>query len=168
MARDSEGGYHLSDSMMRSKGKKPMPGKPMSSGIGAKPALGAKPAGPGMGGGAPGNSAGHTTLHDHGDGTFHTEGADGQREEHPHIGHALMHMAGAHSDGIHHHAHHDGMGGSITSHHHDGMQVHGPHEHGSSDEAADHMKGVMDGQDEAGSEQMTETPNDGDNNLHGL
>lgn len=32
------------------------------------------------------------TLHSHGDGTFHTETEDGERVEHPHIGHALNHI----------------------------------------------------------------------------
>ena len=44
-----------------------------------------------------GATMGHTTLHDHGDGTFHTEGHDGEHVEHPHIGHALAHMGAKHS-----------------------------------------------------------------------
>ncbi len=40
----------------------------------------------------------HTTLHDHGDGTFHTETHDGQREEHPNLPHALAHLHGIHGD----------------------------------------------------------------------
>jgi hypothetical protein len=88
-----------------------------------------------------------TTLHDHGDGTFHTESADGMREEHPHIGHALMHIAGKHSEGMHHHAHNDGAG--ITTHHHmgNGGQVSGPHEHESPETAMDHMGKVMNGEE---------------------
>ena len=37
-------------------------------------------------------SAASTTLHDHGDGTFHTEGHDGDMQEHPSLDHAMQHM----------------------------------------------------------------------------
>jgi len=97
-----------------------------------------------------GDGSAHTTLHDHGDGTFHTESHDGEKTEHPHIGHALMHMAGKHSVGRHFHAHHDG--GGITTHHHtEEGGTEGPHEHGSTEEAMDHMGSVMNG-DEPNSE----------------
>ncbi len=33
-----------------------------------------------------------TTLHDHGDGTFHTESSDGDMQEHPSLDHAMQHM----------------------------------------------------------------------------
>lgn len=49
-------------------------------------------------------------------GAHHIEHEDGSMTEHPHIGHALMHMAGKHSDGVHHHIHHDGMGGGAMVH----------------------------------------------------
>ena len=39
------------------------------------------------------DGAGHTELHDHGDGTFHTVTPDGEKTEHPHLGHALAHIA---------------------------------------------------------------------------
>jgi hypothetical protein len=144
--------------MRASGGQKPPMATPQASG--PTPTA----TGPGMEGGV------HTTLHDHGDGTFHTEGHDGSREEHPHIGHALVHMGAKHSEGVHMHVHHDGMG--MTSHHHmgGGGQPEGPHEHASADEAADHMKMVMgegeqDG--EGGRDQYDEEPQMS-GNLHGM
>lgn len=79
-----------------------------------------------------------TTLHDHGDGTFHTEGPAGHMD-HPHIGHALMHMAAHHAPGVKHmHVQHDGM--EITSHQagEDG-EVEGPHNHENMEALKDHM-----------------------------
>lgn len=38
----------------------------------------------------------HTTLHDHQDGSFHTEGHDGEHVEHPSIDHAMEHMKAKH------------------------------------------------------------------------
>lgn len=104
----------------------------------------------------PGESIMHTTMHDHGDGTFHTEHEDGTKTEHPSLGHALMHMAAKHAPGDKHmHMHHDGV--NITSHHADeDGEVHGPDEHADGDEAAEHARGVMDG-DEDG-----EVPRHGD------
>lgn len=126
MPKDSGGNFHFnkqradaSDRM----GPKPAPMAAKSDDMSAKPESDG------------GNS---TTLHDHGDGTFHTEPGG---EQHQHIGHALMHMAGKHSTGKHFHAHHDG--GHMTTHHNSDGQTEGPNEHGSSDEAAEEMKGVM-------------------------
>jgi hypothetical protein len=80
-----------------------------------------------------------TTLHDHGDGSYHTEGSDGEKVEHPDIGHALMHMAGKHSDGEHMHAH-KGEDGSLTSHQvGEDKQVQGPHNHENIEALKDHM-----------------------------
>lgn len=76
-----------------------------------------------------------STMVSHGDGSHHIEHEDGSTTEHPHIGHALMHLASKHSDGMHHHAHSDGMGGGHTVHtaaHGEGpehSEEHGPHEH---------------------------------------
>lgn len=82
---------------------------------------------------------GHTTLHAHGDGTYHTEHSDGTRTEHPHIGHAVTHMAKTHEPhGTHMHIHHSG--GSITSHHSkDGEETQGPHDHENIEALKDHM-----------------------------
>lgn len=83
-----------------------------------------------------------TTLHDHGDGTFHTESHDGERMEHPHIGHALMHLAAKHSEGKHMHIHQDGE--ALTSHHVDESgDVEGPHEHATPEELQQHVGDVM-------------------------
>jgi len=70
----------------------------------------------------------HTQLHPHGDGTYHTV-ISGEKTDHPHIGHALVHMGAHHEPGKHHHVH-QGEDGAITSHHagEDG-QVQGPHNH---------------------------------------
>jgi hypothetical protein len=85
-----------------------------------------------------------TTLHDHGDGSYHTEGSDGEKVEHPHIGDALMHMAGKHSDGEHMHAH-KGEDGSLTSHHvGEDKQVQGPHNHQNIEALKDHMGKFLD------------------------
>ncbi len=72
-----------------------------------------------------------STLVSRGDGTHHIEHEDGNMTEHPHIGHALMSMAGKHSEGKHYHAHSDGMGGDRvvhTSEH--GGEPEGPHDQG--------------------------------------
>lgn len=87
-----------------------------------------------------------TEIHDNGDGTFHTKSHDGEETEHPHVGHMLMHLAAKHAEGKHMHMHHDGT--SMVSHHvgEDG-EVQGPDEHGSTQDAMDHMGKVMDGQE---------------------
>jgi len=85
----------------------------------------------------------HTSLHEHGDGTYHTEGHDGERVEHPHIGHALMHMAAKHGGGgTHMHAHHDGVS-HVTHHVRDGGEVEGPHEHPDAEAMKEHMGSVF-------------------------
>ena len=97
---------------------------------------------------AAGGSA-HTTLHDHGDGTFHSEGHDGEKMEHPSIGHALMHLAGKHGDGGKHLHAHQGEDGSHTTHQHDGSQVQGPHDHENIEALKEHLGKFF---DEEGSE----------------
>jgi hypothetical protein len=118
----------------------------------------AKPTAPPMEADHEGEDGEHSELHDHGDGTFHTV-VGGQQTEHPHIGHAMMHMAGHHApDGKHTHVmHHDG---GHTSHHHDGGSVSGPHEHATSDEMAEHVKQFAD-EGDMGSEGMTPPMEDG-------
>lgn len=79
----------------------------------------------------------HSELHDNGDGSFKTV-KGGAEEEHPTLGHALMSMAGHHApSGKHVHGHHDG--GSVHSHGHSGGMTEGPNEHGSAEEAGQHM-----------------------------
>jgi hypothetical protein len=92
------------------------------------------------------------TLHAHGDGSYHTETEDGEREEHPHIGHALMHMAHHHDpDAKHMHVHHDGE--AMTTHHvgEDGM-VQGPHDHENLEALKDHMDQFLDEEGHEGEE----------------
>ena len=81
----------------------------------------------------------HSQLHDHGDGTFHTVTADGQNTEHPHLTHALAHLAGHHAPEEKHSVieHHED--GTHTSSHHDGAEVSGPLEHGNVEEMKDHL-----------------------------
>ena len=151
MPRDSQGNFHLNTqrALGADKARKltapgaPQPGGPVHA---PKPAAPPKP-----GGSRPGEintesredrqaeSAAHTTLHDHGDGTFHSEGHDGEQVEHPHIGHALMHMAQKHAPGIKHmHVQHDGV--EHVSHHvgEDG-EVQGPHSHENMEALKQHM-----------------------------
>lgn len=89
-----------------------------------------------------GESHGHTELHDHGDGTFHSVTSDGRHTEHPHIGHAVVHIAKHHeADGAHSHVHHHD--GGHTSHHaKEGGEITGPHEH-------DDLEGVKQSMEEA-------------------
>ena len=85
-----------------------------------------------------------TTLHAHGDGTYHTtQGYESGRKEHPSFGHAVAHMAKNHAEGDHMHieGHEDGY----TTHSvHDG-KVHGPEEHKTMGELKRHVADCMDG-----------------------
>lgn len=78
-------------------------------------------------GNAPGDITSRLTSHD--DGTHTVEDEDGNQTKHDHIGHALMKLAGKHSEGMHHHVHHDGMGGNFKTH---------TSEHGGEPEGQDH------------------------------
>ena len=86
----------------------------------------------------------HSELHPHGDGTYHTVVA-GQETEHPHLHHALMHMAGHHEPGDHHMAvHHTPGAMNVTSHHTMGDgQVKGPHDHANAEALKDHFDKFM-------------------------
>jgi hypothetical protein len=79
----------------------------------------------------------HSELHSHGDGSYHTMHG-GAQEEHPSLGHALMHLAGKHEpEGKHMHVKHDGM---ISSHHvAHGGGAEGPHDHENIDALKQHM-----------------------------
>ena len=86
MAFDKSGKYHMSPHHAK-----------MADGIPKKPTIKDAP----LGGVEPetpdgGEVTEHTTLHDHGDGTFHTEGHDGEEVQHPSIHHALSHLAEKH------------------------------------------------------------------------
>ena len=79
-------------------------------------------------------------LISHGDGTHTIQHEDGSETQHPHIGHALMALGSRHSGGMHHHTHHDGMGGGFTTHHAaHGGEPEGPHEHENLDSVKDGM-----------------------------
>jgi hypothetical protein len=83
-----------------------------------------------------------TEITHHGDGTHTAVHSDGETSEHPSMGHLAMHMHAKHGDGeaMHVHKHESG----VTTHH-VGMDgaVEGPHDHGSTDEAAEHMKSML-------------------------
>lgn len=82
---------------------------------------------------------GHHELHAHGDGTYHTIAPDGERTEHPHLGHALMHMAKHHEPGAKHmHVMSDGL--EHTTHHVEGGgEVQGPHDHENIEAVKEHL-----------------------------
>jgi len=62
------------------------------------------------------------SIHDHGDGSFHTEHPDGSREEHPHHMAAMAHVGHKITGGDKHHVvHHDGMSAHSHSIHEDGQ-----------------------------------------------
>lgn len=109
----------------------------------------------------------HTTLHDHGDGSFHTESSDGERTEHPAIGHALMHLAAKHSDGKHMHVHHDGL--EAVSHHvaEDG-QVEGPHDHANIEALKDHLGKFFDEEENEPAYGANDDEDDDESSFSGL
>ena len=110
----------------------------------------------------------HTTLHDHGDGTYHTEGHDGERVEHPHIGHALMHLAAKHGpEGKHMHVHSHEVG-HTTHHVHEDGEIQGPHEHPDIESLKDHLdETIGDGGGERVAEAAEESAPTG-HSLHGM
>ena len=132
MPRDEKGNFHMS-------GLKPVDGKLPVQGF-------SKPAG-GVEGGIANNPIKITTLHDHGDGTFHTEGDE--RMEHPDIGHALTHIGSVHAEGKHFHVHHDGL--SMHSHGTNEAGEHeGTHDHENIEELKDSMAQFLDEEAEEG------------------
>lgn len=98
---------------------------------------------PGGGEKSGGEATGKTEVHHMADGGVHVEHHDGEKSDHPSMGHAAMHMAAKHDGGEHGHIHAHPEGGATT--HNVGMdgQVNGPEEHGSVGEAADHLSGMM-------------------------
>lgn len=108
---------------------------------------------PVMGNGAKREEVGeHSELHDNGDGSFKTV-KGGAEEEHPDLGHALMGLAGHHKpEGKHVHAHHDGA--SVHTHGISEGMHDGPNEHGSTEEATEHMGNYL--SDEGSTEQPEE------------
>ena|SRR5271156_2247034 len=123
---------------------KPMEGKEMHEG----------------GGGMEGGSEGAHSIHDHGDGTFHTEHPDGSREEHPHHLAAMAHVGHKITGGDKHHVvHHDGMSAHSHSVHEDGQHE----DHGEEDAhgALDKFLGEEEGQGEPMHEEAGGEPNQG-------
>lgn len=107
-----------------------------------------KPGMPPGGDGDPmsGESAGSVTVHDHGDGTMHTEHEDGSLVDHPDATHMAAHLMAHHSPGDKYMAmSHNGME-MKSSHADENGQVDGPTEHPDTEAMADHMRGVMDGE----------------------
>ena len=89
-------------------------------------------------------------LYPHGDGTYHTVSPEGERAEHPHIGHALMHMAAHHEPGAKHmHVMSDGM--DHTTHHvEEGGEVQGPHDHENIEAVKEHLGKFFDEEEHEG------------------
>jgi hypothetical protein len=89
-------------------------------------------------------------LHAHGDGTYHTVSPEGERTEHPHLGHALMHMAAHHEPGAKHmHVMSDGM--DHTTHHvENGGEVQGPHDHENIEAVKEHLGKFFDEEEHEG------------------
>ena len=84
-------------------------------------------------------------IHDHGDGTFHSITKDGQRTEHPHVGHLAVHVAAHHEpDGKHFHAHQDGMGEHTSHQATAGGEPEGPHDHENIEALKEHMGQFLD------------------------
>jgi hypothetical protein len=101
-----------------------------------------------------GEAAGVHSVHDHGDGTFHTEHPDGTKEEHPHHLAAMAHVGHKITGGDKHHVvHHDGLSAHSHSVHEDGQhEDHGEEDaHGALDKflgeapEAEHEDGADEG-----------------------
>lgn len=146
MARDGFDGL----GKMRGKGERPAyTPKPHES---AEPSKKADS----MEGGQAGAEGVHA-IHDHGDGSFHTEHPDGTREEHPHHMAAMAHVGHKITGGDKHHVvHHDGMSAHSHSIHEDGQHE----DHGEDDAhgALDKFLGEEGGQEPQDSGQEDEGP----------
>jgi hypothetical protein len=111
-----------------------------------------------------GEEGGHTEVHNHGDGTFHTV-HDGKEEQHETIGHLHAHLSmlhGApgekhfhgHSDGMMHHSH---AGETGQEHEHrdheseDGIHEHAAEHFGAGEQAQSHISDGDGADSEAGS-----------------
>jgi hypothetical protein len=135
LPKDSMGKHHpnaqLAMSADKMRGKAPGGMKPMGGGMKDEAPAKMETEGGGE----------HSELHPHGDGTFHTV-AGGQQTEHPHIGHALAHLAAHHApEHLHSHVEHkmDGSGMHTSHHARMGGEVDGPHDHANMDALKTHM-----------------------------
>ena len=100
------------------------------------------------------------SVHDHGDGTFHTEHPDGTREEHPDHLHMLAHLGHKVTDGDKHHiVHHDGI--AAHSHSIDEQGQHTDHgEHNTANEAREAMDKFLGEESEEPQHQHGEAENE--------
>ncbi len=98
---------------------------------------------------------GHTEVHNHGDGTFHTVHG-GQEEPHETIGHLHAHLSKLHGEEghSHFHAHHDGE--KHTSHHVAGGGEPEHREHEDLDGVHQHLAEAMGGEEESPAEDRAE------------
>lgn len=108
-----------------------------------------------------------TTITHNPDGTHTVKHADGEESMHPSIGHLSMALSGKHDGGNAMHV--QDKDGSFATHH-VGMDgaVEGPNEHGSADEAAEHMKQTlgMDGENASMQESGMSDPHPGGMDLY--
>ena len=99
----------------------------------------------GSAGGEGGHSSpviGESKISHHEDGSHSVEHHDGEKTHHPSAGHMGVHMAAKHDGGEHGHI--MPHGGGATTHHADmNGEVHGPDEHGSFEEGANHLNGAI-------------------------
>ena len=133
MPKDNAGKFHNSiQRAMAADKNRPAP-KPKASGLGHMPAMG----------GGESEEGGHS-IHPHGDGTFHSVSAEGERTEHPTAGHAAAHFLGKHGEeGKHAVVSHDGF--EHTSHQvESGGEVEGPHVHPDAEALGEHLKQFFD------------------------
>jgi len=108
-----------------------------------------------------GNSGSHMTIHDHGDGSYHTESHEGEKTDHASIHEALSHAGAKMVGGKHMHVHHDGM--SMHSGHSDDSGQTEGHDH----ENLDALKSSMDQfLDEEGKEGDDKSSDDSSNSDH--
>ena len=97
------------------------------------------------GDGAEKESIAHITIHKHADGSHSTETHDGEKMEHPTLGHALMHAANHHEpDAKHMHVKSDGMGAMESHHVGEDGNIEGPHDHENIEALKDHMGKFLD------------------------
>ena len=89
----------------------------------------------------------HTTLHEHGDGTYHTDTHNGKIKQHATIGSALMHLAKLHGEegSAHMHIEQPEEGPEYVTNHVDGGAVAGPHSHANIEALKKHVAKVLPG-----------------------
>jgi len=96
-----------------------------------------------------GKKGSHSSLHAHGDGTYHVMHGgeyESERTDHKNIGAALMQLHQMHGegDGMHIQGDEDGY---TTHHTNDGGKVRGPHQQKTIHELKRHIQDAMEGED---------------------